>query len=119
MKSLIEVMESQNDSPCVKYSCSRFQDCADELLACEAFRYYVRSGASVHPAMRIPVRVTSKLRPYMDGVADPTREVFDSLDRDFDTEDAAPDEQAILSQEIDAIIAKAVAAKPELSKVWA
>ena len=39
----------QPDPPCEKYRCILYEKCKAELLACEAFRYYVSRGRVVPP----------------------------------------------------------------------
>lgn len=35
--------------PCEKFTCENFMECAEQLLACEAFDHFVQSGHAASP----------------------------------------------------------------------
>ena len=45
---MLEALEREK-SPCEHYNCSMRKRCATELLACDAFLYFVQSGRAVSP----------------------------------------------------------------------
>lgn len=81
---LADAIAEQGETPCTKFACSKYRFCADDQLACESFRHYVRTGEALHPFMRVPLKVTSRSKPVMSDGVTPTRELFDSLRYDDD-----------------------------------
>lgn len=77
MKNLLEALANEGQSPCQKFSCPNFQRCADELLACFAFGYFVETGRTVHPHIFSLKNGLSNV-----GEVHPTREWFDDIEHD-------------------------------------
>ena len=61
-----------HDAPCDRYACPARKRCAAELLACHAMLIYVETGRANDPRRFAP----------------PTREVFESIERDGSQERA-------------------------------
>lgn len=61
-----------SDAPCDRYACPARKRCAAELLACNALLIYVETGRANDPRRFAP----------------PTREVFESIERDGSQERA-------------------------------
>lgn len=74
--TVLKAIALASDTPCARYSCRMRQRCADELLACDAWNYYVEVGTAVNPQMQIPARITKQDRPYMGDQIIATREKF-------------------------------------------
>lgn len=70
---------NKRDTPCDMYGCARRRDCAEQLLACDAFRYYVQTGAAKNPRLLIPLRVTRNCQPTWGTEPAPTREIYDAI----------------------------------------
>lgn len=82
MRDLLKALESEGQTPCRKFACPKFQMCADELLACSAFGYFVQTGRTLHPHHFVSPRATSKDRVKYVGEVHPTRELFDAIQHD-------------------------------------
>lgn len=82
MKDLIKALEQQADTPCAKFSCAKFQQCAEDSLACSAFAYYVQTGTAVHPFNDVAHRASGTGRMNFIGEVHPTRELFDDIEND-------------------------------------
>jgi len=46
---IYEVLRAIAPPPCEKYKCTKFNECAEQLLACKAFQFYTTSGRSTDP----------------------------------------------------------------------
>jgi hypothetical protein len=45
----LKKIEQEGPTPCQKFECPRRQECAEQLLACEAFAHYVETGDALTP----------------------------------------------------------------------
>ena len=79
MRDLLKALANEGQTPCRKFACPKFQMCADELLACSAFGYFVQTGRTLHPHHFVSPRATSKDRVKYVGEVHPTRELFDAI----------------------------------------
>jgi hypothetical protein len=77
---ILEAIALSTDTPCAKFSCRQRDVCAAEKLACDAWIYYIESGAVKHPMMVIPRRRTRTKQPYMGAEIVATREKFESAE---------------------------------------
>lgn len=82
MRDLLKALENEGQTPCKKFACVKFQQCADELLACTSFAYFVQTGRAVHPHNFVSPRATGKDRLENVGAVHPTRELFDDIQHD-------------------------------------
>lgn len=92
MKDFLAAMSTEREPPCERFECAERQRCADQLLACTAFSYYVRSGRSEPPYMVIPAVVSKHQQPVIGDKPEPTSETFESLCSDDDPQDETPPE---------------------------
>lgn len=77
--SFLEALLAQ-DTPCAKFSCRNRSKCAEDVLACDAWGYYVKTGFAVHPMLVIPDRVSRRNQPKMGETIVATREKFLAAD---------------------------------------
>ena len=70
------------ETPCDRYKCALRVKCATELLACSAFRWYVRTGKAASPNDYIPVRESPTDRRRYKDAPEPSREIYDRLAQD-------------------------------------
>ena len=66
-------------APCDKFNCHHRERCANQLLACQSFAYYVQTGRAIHPNAD-PMNRKANNQAVWSGEVNPTREIFDSLD---------------------------------------
>lgn len=78
---LTDILEA-GSTPCEYYKCKNFRNCADKLLACDAFVYYVKTGRRVNPHMRVPLRVSPRRQLELGNEIVATHEKFLQMDRD-------------------------------------
>jgi hypothetical protein len=71
--------DNMNESPCEEFSCKNFIPCGVDLLCCDSFIYYVRTGRASHPMMVIPLRQSNGHRPYMAEEIVATREKYNVM----------------------------------------
>lgn len=49
-KNLFTAIASEGPPPCLAHDCKFEYVCAEQKLACEAFRHYVATGIALHPS---------------------------------------------------------------------
>lgn len=111
--SLINAFQQVGESPCEKFSCPKRAQCAEERLACTAFRYFVNTGRASDPRYVFPARVTDKQQPVLMRDIDPSRSVYDSMEVDRDASCSPSQEEEELQ-----ILSGALASRPALQTVW-
>lgn len=53
MRALAEAILEAGTTPCERYAClTRFR-CSEQLLACDSFKWYVKTGKAFSPYLRI------------------------------------------------------------------
>lgn len=81
IEELSAAIEQQPEPPCTKYSCAWQGRCAQEKLACRAFKHFVVNGVSLSPdRLRWPKRQRGVKSIIMDMDAPtPKRKHYDEL----------------------------------------
>ena len=72
----VAALSVQTGTPCDKFSCVERRRCADEKLACSAFRFYVTDGISSHPFIVFSFPKKARDRPVVGSEAKPTAEIY-------------------------------------------
>lgn len=98
-----------SDPPCVRFDCKYRVRCAEELLACTAFRFYVETGRAHLPQLLFPERITRRQQPRLKTRPRLSSKVFQSLLRDDADVDVGVDELSDASTKTDVRREKAIA----------
>lgn len=79
-RHLYTALASVGPTPCEKFSCHMRSHCSDDLLACDAFLFYVNNETAAPPHPQHVFDGNGKLK--MTDRVTATREKFDQLSRD-------------------------------------
>lgn len=113
----IKAIESAGQSPCEKFSCRSRQQCASEMLACSAFRYYVNKGPAANPCLDMPVRATERQKPVLRDAPIPTREIYDAIHNDERTEEQSEDAKEARAKLVSETVESALRSRGELERL--
>jgi hypothetical protein len=80
MKAPPRLYDRDEPSPCELYSCKNFFRCGMDLLCCDSFIYYVRTGRAVHPMMVVPFRQTKAEKPHLGEEIIATQEKYELME---------------------------------------
>lgn len=104
--SFLKAVARTEPAPCTKFACAKQAQCASDKLACSAFRYYVSTGRSCSPCIEFPLWIATLQQPYETDGPSPTREVYDSLNRENECDESVRRDTA------DVVCATAIRTQP-------